>query len=117
MSEFGKNMLDILEDNRETACIGLTFKGHVTVFSKQGRVERRESLNIMRRLSCKGCPKCGWIRDELQETINMNKLIMPPIEEGMLYTIQMVNVSTDWESGYVDDYDMEVIPLVGDTRQ
>ena len=31
------------------------------------------------------------------------------VEHNGLYTINATNISRDWESGYVDDYDLELV--------
>ena len=36
---------------------------------------------------------------------------MPSIEDGKLYTVQITNQSRDWETGYIDDYDTEIVLL------
>ena len=46
------------------------------------------------------------VGDDIQSIINdLHTLV-----GGELYTVEVVNVSTDWETGHVDDYDLMLSP-------
>ncbi len=69
----------------------------------------KKDLSIQKRLS-KGynffeedCANVGDL-DILSKIINLHK-----VDDG-LYKITTCNQTTDWETGYVDDYDYELIP-------
>ena len=68
-------------------------------------------LNKMARMSCKGCDRCGGLADDLSN-INANWSIIgiESAKSGKLYEIKMVNMSTDWETGYVDEWDLQLVP-------
>ena len=34
-------------------------------------------------------------------------LLINELQDGLLYTIMITNISKDWESGFVDGYDLE----------
>jgi len=36
---------------------------------------------------------------------------MPEIENGKLYEIRMANESRDWETGYIDEYYLEIVEV------
>ena len=56
------------------------------------------------------CDKCWSMMDMLQEEAAERRVIMPvsPVN-GALYIAEVVNVSRDWETGYVDDWDIEFV--------
>ena len=97
----------LYKDQPET-CIGLTFRGYRNFYYQDGRLELKQGIRLLKRKSCPGCEKCGWMLDELKELLYCDSVIMPEIEHGNLYSIRTINVSRDWETGYVDDYDIEI---------
>jgi hypothetical protein len=54
-----------------------------------------------------------WLMDDINESMACGNVIFPEIENEKLYSVRMVNISRDWESGFVDDYDLEIY-LLGD---
>ena len=95
----------------EDPCKGLIFRGHRTMFVKDGRIELKQGVRLLKRKSCKGCDKCEWWWDSLNEDVENEHIIFPEIEHGALYSIRVVNESRDFETGYVDDYDTEIYKL------
>lgn len=76
--------------------------------TKKGIVIKKELLHL-RRLS-----KGGWIEEDIQNVgvdlffkslTNLNEC-----KDGV-YEIEAVNISKDWETGYVDNYDYALKPL------
>ena len=56
---------------------------------------------MLKRKSCPGCEKCGWIIDFMHEDIDMYELddnYMDNCKHGKLYTTNIVT-SRDWETG------------------
>jgi hypothetical protein len=95
------------------SCIGLVFKGYKSLFKVKNRVELRQGIRLLKRQSCPGCSNCMWLMDDINESIACGNVIFPEIENEKLYSVRMVNISRDWESGFVDDYDLEIY-LLGD---
>jgi len=90
-------------------CRGLVFRGRVNAFvNNRGEYVYKESMRPLKRLSCPGCVKCGWLVEGLKEYLAEG---MQPnidsIDDQALYELVITNVSTDWETGYVDDWDLE----------
>jgi len=92
-------------------CKGLVFRGFSSMFFSDGRLEERRGIRLLKRESCAGCEKCGFILDDLSEQVIIGSMIIPEIEHGKLYEVIVTNESRDWETGYVDDYDLEVVLL------
>lgn len=70
-----------------------------------------QGLRLLKRKSCKGCDQCGYLRDDLHERMCDEGIILPEIEHDALYTIKVTNVSHDYESGFVDDWDLEAVKI------
>ena len=93
-------------------CKGLVFRGFENLFWANNRLERKEGIKLLKRKSCSGCPKCGWLLDSMSEQVsNGTTIIMSNIENGKEYSLRVINEHRDWETGYVDDYDIEVYLL------
>jgi len=63
---------------------------------------------MLKKKSCPGCEKCGFLLEDLSQN---ESVIIPEIEHDELYTVVVTNISKDWETGYVDDWDLEVVLL------
>lgn len=109
MVEFERTLGQL--EPKENKCRGLVFRGHSSQYVYKGVIGYRQSINLLKRKSCIGCSKCGWMFDEAHEFARNKSIIFPGIDEGRLYTVKVTNISRDWESGYVDDYDLEIVPL------
>lgn len=68
----------------------------------------------LKKMSCTGCDKCGWIDDDLSEAINNNTFIWPKNPKHMgIYSPKIANISTDWETGYADGWDTTMEEVKG----
>lgn len=92
-------------------CKGLVFRGYSNTFKSNNHIGQHQGIKLLKRKSCPGCEVCGSLLDEVSESIACNSLIMPTIHHGALYSIHITNVHKDWESGLVDDYEIEVYKL------
>ena len=94
-------------------------KGQIYRFALDRWVGSDADVNVRYRYrylaskSCSGCEKCAWLNEALREHLSnlaygfggeVHEYDTPVV--GALYQLKMVNVSTDWESGYVDDFDI-----------
>jgi hypothetical protein len=90
-------------------CKGLIFKCKVNNFlNSKNEIVFSTRFIPMKKLSCQGCPNCGALLDSFQDGILP---LTTTEEDGKLYRLGFSNVSTDWESGQVDDFDLEFFPL------
>ena len=89
-------------------CRGLFFRGYHSTYYQDGKFERKEGIRLLKKMSCPGCKNCGYLLDDVQDFIYGGGLIFPEIKHGALYSIHYTNFSKDWESGIVDDYDLEI---------
>ena len=106
----------------ESLCEGMVFRCKVRRFlTKTKEYTEQVWMTPLKRKSCPGCAKCGYFADYLDEFCDPlydNNPILPtdPQDKG-LYTLAIVNESKDWESGLVDDFDLEFLPYTEPTKK
>ena len=96
-------------------CKGRFYRGRVSGYlNSRNEYVYTEKMIPLKRMSCPGCEKCGWVDDELSMFISEKTYpeVIGGIEDGELYTIDICNISHDWESGIVDDYDLVFTKVV-----
>lgn len=87
-------------------CKGLFFRGYSNIYTIGAELHIKKGFRLLKRKSCTGCPKCDHYSDMMRDMIPSGNYIIPdPIIDGGLYTVRVGNVSTDWESGFADDWD------------
>jgi hypothetical protein len=96
------NLFD--EEKEESKCKGIVYRGVVSSYiSSHNSVEVRKSLRILKRESCPGCSKCGWMNDFINEDIwggDFHSVdYLPNIENGKKYRLQ-ISTYHDHETGY-----------------
>lgn len=103
--------LSIDEQPVKNTCKGLTFRGYNNKFQSGKHIGNHQGIKLLKRKSCPGCQHCEFYFYNMQEMIDTDTIIWPEIEHGKLYSIRVVNISKDWETGIVDDYDYEIFKL------
>ena len=101
---FGLEMKDELAVANEKICKGLYWRGSENIFmDSDGRIKQTKELRILKKKSCPGCEKCGWIFDEISESIacGVASNLLSKIEHGKLYQFRW-NTTTEWESGITE---------------
>jgi hypothetical protein len=98
---------------KNDVCKGLIFKCKVNNFiNSKNEIIFSTRFIPVKKLSCQGCPTCGALMDSLKESLIYGILpLTTTSEDGKLYMLGFSNVSTDWETGQVDDFDLEFFPL------
>jgi len=97
---------------KQPECKGLVFRGINTTWYSNGRLENKQGIRLLKKKSCPGCLMCGWILEDMD--MRPHHVILPEIISGALYTVVSINETRDWETGYVDDWDLLVKPLEGE---
>lgn len=96
------------KENKTNLCDGLLYRCRINNFiNNSGVYIEKVSFVPLKRMSCKGCEQCGFLIDDLKEFLaNETPPIYDNLENGAIYELVVCNVSTDWESGYVDDWEL-----------
>jgi hypothetical protein len=105
-------------------CKGLIFRCRVNIYqnSQGAYVETKRMIPLIRQ-SCKGCEKCGWLTDMMDEEIDLcvnwhnGSLFTDDPEDGGTYEYKVTSTSTDWETGIVDDYTTGFVKVKGPVAQ
>lgn len=97
----------------EAKCRGIVYRADVQHCKTERGVMFSVRLNKMKRMSCPGCERCAYLEDDLGEIdpVHWPVIGIEKAEHGRLYTIDIVNISTDWESGHADAWDLKLIPV------
>lgn len=72
--------------------------------NNKGHIVSKKSLILVKRLSCKGCKECGGIIEAINEDLWNASLDISTCEHGELYRADVEITSTDWETGFADDW-------------
>ena len=101
------------EQKPQEPCRGLIFRLRRSSWSHTGdSVGFKYQFRLLKRKWCKGCDQCLFLWDDLNERIDDwgKDLSWSDIEFGntdqAMYQLKVTNISRDWESGYVDDWDI-----------
>lgn len=105
---------DVLPEIPEKeVCDGLFYRGKVNAYTSGGNYIFDRRMMLLKRRSCSGCENCHFLLEDLNERSHDNHYYpnIDHVEHGALYQLRMTNISTDWESGYVDDWELEFIKV------
>lgn len=107
--------LDLTVDplKEKPICKGQIYKGKINCYvNKAGHYVYSETMVPAKRKSCKGCEECGWLDEILSEYIGNEMFpIINNIEHEKFYILTVTNLSRDWETNHVDDFDLEFIKI------
>jgi len=95
---------DAIEKSNEEPCKGLCFRGYTNTHWFGDKFRVTNELRLLKKRSCPGCAQCSYLTEELQSNVIV---LTPEIEHGKLYELRVTNVSRDYESGIVDDWNVE----------
>ncbi len=110
----------ILEDEREEEpdhCGGLFYRVAREAWKgSDADICFRFRFRPLTNRSCTGCDLCSWLLEDLDTRLyDYNAGHMDydfdSLSHGMLVELKVTGVSTDWETGVVDDYDIEFIEV------
>ena len=101
------------DDNTKPECKGQIYKASVSSFiGAQGDVVDKIVFRPQKRKSCPGCDQCGWAADDVRESIACGTFIFPgEVEHNRLYVLKVINISRDWETGMIDEWDTTLVPV------
>jgi hypothetical protein len=94
-------------------CRGRIYRADVQHYvGKREDIVLKLVLRPLLRESCPGCEKCGWLLEQINEFVENDRVIgMESIEKGRKYTFRIANICKDWETGIVEDFDIEAVEV------
>ena len=97
-------------------CKGAVFRADVQHFTtKRGGLAFSVRLNKVKRLSCPGCDVCqGWAEHHSEIGNDWPVVGIETAQDKKLYTLEPCNESRDWETGYIDSWDFELVEYTPD---
>ena len=109
----------VIENERvePETCGGLFFRvaREAWISPTSGDVNFRYRFRPLPSKSCTGCYTCEWLHEDFQENLYNNKGEDIQLEQyfthGMLVQLKVTHVSTDWETGIVDDYEIDFVEV------
>jgi NAD-dependent dihydropyrimidine dehydrogenase PreA subunit len=90
----------------ESKCKGLFFRVRESRFISNGTITLRREFKPLKRMSCKGCGSCEWMFDDLNEC---GMAFIDDGQNGDIVRLAVLNEKRDWETGYVDNYDLRFL--------
>ncbi len=67
-------MLTIKETTDKPSCKGKIFRASRKYFYQKGRLVNSVELRLLKRKSCPGCKKCGWVTNSSRKLIKVAKI-------------------------------------------
>ena len=103
----GINILKI-EDPKDD-CKGKIYKYVVNTYvDYRGNYTQKSTMRLLKRKSCKGCQKCDWFEEAIQQhEYDMGDIFIEKPKNNALYTIIAISGDIDYETGYPDGYELE----------
>lgn len=99
----------------ESICKGKIYRCRINAYISPttGQYVRTERMVPMKRLSCPGCEKCGYLDEYMSEDLHCagELAVEPDLEHGALYEFKITRQYRDWETGYVDDFEMAFVKV------
>jgi len=114
-------MKDILTEmtkiKPESTCKGRVYRADISHCRTKRGFGLFMRFNEVKRLSCPGCDdnSCcvGWEDEELDEISweHWSIIDIEKAEHGKLYRLVQCNMSRDWETGIIDDWDLKLVDV------
>jgi len=98
-------LMEILE-SQKIDCKGLVYRCRHTTFMTNRGYEENLKMNLLKKISCRGCENCGGILEMLEEYADQGMISIPTMEDGALYTIKIFPAHQD-QPGDWDSPEME----------
>ncbi len=88
-------------------CIGLYYRASCSTYRTKNGIARKVELRLLKRRSCLGCDHCAWVLEEFGECEEgACHVVFNHVEHGKIYRPEIKILSTDFESGWADDWEI-----------
>jgi hypothetical protein len=109
------DFLNIFAIEKPAKCLGMVFRADVYHGKTKKGLMYSVRLNLVKSLSCSGCDSCGGLSDSIDEISRDWPIInIHEAKHGKFYRLIPCNMSTDWETGYVDSWDLKIVEFIND---
>lgn len=100
------------QSHKKDECKGLFFRVGINDYFVNERSEYTYStrLRLLKSISCPGCSQCQWLLDDYGECGAM-PILPDDLSNGDVVTLEATNISHDYETGYVDGYDLQFVKV------
>lgn len=100
------------QSDQKDECKGLFFRVSINDYFVNERSEYTYStrLRLLKSMSCPGCSQCQWLLDDYGECGDM-PLLPEGLSNGDIVSLGVTNISHDYETGYVDGYDLKLVKV------
>jgi len=105
------------DTEEKESCKGQVYRCHTNRFvNSSGSYVEKTTMRKLKTKSCRGCETCGYLDDDLREQLSYGEGIdiRPSVCDGEVYRLMVVDVSTDWETGIVDDWSVAFVLIEED---
>ncbi len=105
--------LSIMEKPDVEPCKGIIARYRISMYSYEGKVGRSETFTTLKRRSCKNgydCPQCTCILEFLGDVTGDPEYFpdTSDLRDQDVVELYIQIEGTDWETGYVDDFSVQV---------
>jgi len=77
-------------------------------FRKIGIIMFQREYVPMKKLSCPGCERCEYLTEDMNES---DFKVIHGGDHGDLVRLTITNEKHDWETGYIDTWDLEFVKV------
>lgn len=111
MTEFKIDFSELTERPQPEGCKGQIYRAaYDSWVGSDGDVNFRHRYRWIKSLSCEGCDQCFYLTDDINNFMDFDPSSIFECSDGFihgeLYQLKVLNAYRDWESGYVEDYDL-----------
>jgi hypothetical protein len=100
----------LVRETIEDGCKGMYFRCRDSQYiGSRGELVFKTVFYPLMKMSCPGCEKCGGLQEAFHEGAYSGDITCEKIVDGAIYYFDLTNVSRDWETGIIDDYDCEMV--------
>lgn len=103
----------MVKPNPEPKCKGLIFRfARDTWMGTAQDINFRDRFRFIKGKSCTGCAQCDFLWEDLHENLcdpkfNYVSYDAEAHDQDQLYTLIVLPGTPDWETGYVEDWELE----------
>jgi len=106
------NMIDSVDNTSLKSCKGKIYRADVINKKIWNGIIFSIHLTEVKELSCPGCEFCVGLDESLNNINNKWNIIdIEKAEDGMLYSIDICNITTDWETGKPNNWNLKLIEV------